>query len=316
MSAAVRIAVRQGSDAWLVERRGLITATDLPVLLGVSPWRSEADLAAEKTGTAPAVEPSLRMRMGNALEPLIAAAYTEATGRRLRRFHGLLRHPTIEWAAASPDYGVVGERRLVEAKFTGSRTRFADGLPVDVEAQAQWQLMVTGYPTADVAALVGDELRVFAVEADAAMAAGLVDIAADFRRRLRAGGPFAHNAESVKAAYPADNGAEMRADADLDVAVRTLLATRAQRRRLAETEEALETHVKERMGEVAYLVGDGWRVSWKRSRERVETDWHALADSLMGDMAETERAALVGRHGTVREGARYFRVTVAKEDEG
>ena len=49
---AVRLPVRQGSQEWLDYRRTVITATDIPVLLGISPYRCEADLADEKlTGT-------------------------------------------------------------------------------------------------------------------------------------------------------------------------------------------------------------------------------------------------------------------------
>jgi putative phage-type endonuclease len=103
--------VRQGSPEWLAARRSLITATDIAVLMGDSPWKSEADLADEKRGLAPDQEPTLRMRTGLAMEPLIAAEYGRTTGRRLRRFHGLVVHPGIGWAAASPDYRVVGQKR-------------------------------------------------------------------------------------------------------------------------------------------------------------------------------------------------------------
>ena len=33
-----KLPVRQGSPEWLEARRTHITATDLPVLLGISPW--------------------------------------------------------------------------------------------------------------------------------------------------------------------------------------------------------------------------------------------------------------------------------------
>jgi predicted phage-related endonuclease len=54
-------AIRQGTDEWLEARRSLVTATDIPVLLGLSPYKCEADLADEKAGKAQE-PPSLRMR--------------------------------------------------------------------------------------------------------------------------------------------------------------------------------------------------------------------------------------------------------------
>ena len=104
----------QGSTEWLAARRDLVTASDLPILLGISPYRCEADLADEKRGLGPAQESTLRMRIGLALEDLIADEYTRTTGRQVRRFRTLVTHPAIEWAGASPDARALGERRLVE----------------------------------------------------------------------------------------------------------------------------------------------------------------------------------------------------------
>jgi putative phage-type endonuclease len=107
----VALTLRQRSPEWLLARRSLITGTDIPVLLGISPWKCEADLADEKAnGTQ--VESTLRMRVGSALEDLILAEYAAMTGRRCRRYRAMVRHPQHEWAAASPDAGVIGERRL------------------------------------------------------------------------------------------------------------------------------------------------------------------------------------------------------------
>lgn len=309
------MAVRQGTPEWLAARRQLVTATDLPVILGLSPWKSEADLAAEKLGAEPG-EPSLPMRLGLALEPLIREEYERQTGSKLRRFHGLSIHPEIEWAAASPDYGVVGERRLVEAKWTTSRTRFADGLPQDIEAQITWQCGVLGYPAAHAAVLVaGTDFQIIDVPFDPQTFANLVVVAEDFRRRLAAGGPFAESASSVKRRYPADNGAEMVADQDIAEAVRTLVALRARKAALVEDEERLETSIKTRMGEFALLRGPDFRVTWKRTKDSEITDWKSLAASLLRLVPETDRDAVVGLHTTVRQGFRPFRVVMEGKDE-
>ena len=306
--------IRQGTPEWLAARRELITATDIPVLLGISPYRSEQDLADEKRGLLEPQEPSLRMRIGTALEPMIAAEYSRETGRRLRRFHGLVHHPTIAWAAASPDCGAVGERLDVELKWSGSRSRFSDGLPPDIEAQVAWQLGVMRYPAADVAVLLTDELRIFHQVHDEATFAGLVDIAADFRRRLAAGGPFTQSAESIKRRYPADDGTELTADAELEQAVAALIATRERKALLVRDEEALENAIKDRMGEAATMRGSFWHITWKRARDSEQVDWRAVADTLLRKLPEPERKALVGAATTVKPGFRPFRLVVEKGD--
>jgi putative phage-type endonuclease len=314
VSAPIRIPVLQGSPEWLAARRGLVTATDIPILLGLSPYRCEADLAEEKLGLAEPQESTLRMQIGSALEDLIAHAYASKTGIATRRVRGLWRSSAIEWAGASPDATAKG--RLVELKWSGSRSRFGDEVPQDIEAQAAWQMLVADAPVCDVATLtVGDDdVRIYTVERNAAQERGLVVIAADFRARLAAGGPFAESNESLKRRYPRDNGAEMVADAEISAVVRHLTALREQRRELERAEEGDEATIKARMGEVAILRGQGFHVTWKRTKDSETIDWKALAGSLMAPMPETERVAFVGPFVTVRPGFRPLRVTLDKED--
>lgn len=307
------VALRQGTPEWLEGRRAMVTGTDIPVLLGLSPYKCEADLADEKAG-AEQPEPTIRMRIGSALQDLIGQEYERVTGRRTRRFHTMHVHPDLPWAGASLDFGVVGERRIVEAKRSGSRSRFADGIPQDVEAQVAWQLGVTGFPVADIAVLTDDGLAVHEQEADPALFASLVTIAEDFRRRLESGGPFARDAARIRRDYPSDNGAEMFADTERAQLIADLITTRAERKRLEALEESIETDVKAFMADAAVLRGPGWHATWKRTKDRTETDWKSLATGLLTTVPETEREELVGLHTTVRAGFRPFRVVLDKED--
>jgi putative phage-type endonuclease len=302
-------AVVQGTPAWHDVRRESVSSTDLSAILGLSPYRSEADLADEKLN-GDRRESTLPMRIGLALEPVIKDEYERQTGLRLRRVRTLARHPRIPWAVASPDYAVVGRHKLVEAKWTTSR-RWNDGLPQDVESQVQWCLGVVGWREADVAALIGGrELSIFHVEYDDSVFEGLVEIAVDFRKRLAAGGPFSHSLESLKRAYPADDGSELVAGGLVLEAVTTLLDVRGRRKALEADEERLEILIKESMGEASVLVGPGFRVTWKRTKDREEVDWRSVADGLLRQLPETERTALVGIATTVRPGFRPFRVVV------
>jgi putative phage-type endonuclease len=310
-------AIRQGTDEWLEARRSLVTATDIPVLLGLSPYKCEADLADEKAGKAQE-PPSLRMRAGLVLEGLIAEAYTEQTGRICTPYGQLAIHPVLPWAAATPDFlASDGEAyRIVEAKRTSSRSRFADGLPQDIEAQVVWQLGVTGYPVADVAALIGDDrLEVFTVEANPALFADLVAVAEDFRRRLEAGGPFARDNARIRRDHPVDDGTEIIADGDLEEAVEALVAVRASIKASKELEGALVERITTRMGPAAILRGSGWKATWKASRAPVITNWEGIATGLLRTLPETERETLVGLHQTVGKAQRPFRVWMDKETE-
>jgi putative phage-type endonuclease len=310
-------ALRRDTAEWLEARRKFITSTDLPIILGLSPYRVEADLAAEKMGAEvdpPDAKRQEAMDLGKRLEDVIRETDQDRHGIRTRKVNRFLVHPQIEWAATSLDFERVGERTIVETKASRSR-RWDDGLPQDVEAQVRWQMGVGNYPRAHVAVLrSGSELECFDVEHDPATFDGLVDIAADFRARLAAGGPFTESSDSIKRRYPNDSGAEIRADVELEEAVATLIASRQNRKALEAQEEALENAIKMRMADASTLIGPSWRVTWKRTKDSETVDWKSIADGLLRQLQEPERTALVGIHTTVRPGVRPFRV-VSKENE-
>jgi putative phage-type endonuclease len=310
-------ALRRDTPEWHEARRQYITSTDLPVILGLSPYRVEADLAAEKSGGEPEQVDAGRRRLmdlGKRLEDVIRAEDEIEHGVRLRKVHRFIVSDKVPWAATSLDFERVGERVIVEAKASRAK-RWDDGLPQDVEAQVRWQMGVAGFPRAHVALLrSGTELQCFDVEHDAATFDGLVDIAADFRARLEAGGPFAESLDSLKRRYPADDGTELIADQDIEQAVTTLLALRAHRKETTAQEEVLETAIKTRMAEATRLVGRGWHATWKRTKDSEETDWKSLAAGLLRQLPEPERTALVGIHSTVRAGFRPFRVVREKDE--
>ncbi|MBA3584099.1 MAG: YqaJ viral recombinase family protein [Gemmatimonadetes bacterium] len=309
--------VAQRTPAWIEARRLGLSSTDIPILLGLSPYKSEAALAREKQGTPDPEQPDPKrdrmMRLGLALESVVRSEEEIEHGIRLRRVNRLLTHPTLPWAITSLDFERVGEKTIVEVKSSRAG-RWDDGLPQDVEAQCRWQAGVAGYPRVHVALLrSGSELQCFDLEHDPEMFAGLLVIAEDFRRRLAEGGPFAENAASVKARWPADDGGEMVADADTAEAVRALLDVRARRSELQTAEERLETAIKGRMGEVGTLVGQNFKVLWRKTKDSTVIDWKSVADGLLRQLPETERAALVGIATTVRPGFRPFRVVLNKE---
>lgn len=308
---------RQRTEEWLELRRGGITSTDIPVILGLSPYKSEAALAREKAGEPDQDQPDAKrermMRLGLTLEDVTRSEDELEHGIKLRRVNRMLVHRQLDWAMTSLDFERVGERTIVEAKASRAG-RWDDGIPQDVEAQVRWQMGVADYPRAHVAVLrSGSELVCFDVDHDPDLFDGLVVIAEDFRRRLGEGGPFAESSASVKARWPADDGTEMVADADLTEAVERLLAVRDITRQAEAEAEAIETAIKSRMADHAVLAGQGFRITWKRTKDGEQTDWKSLAAGLLRELPETERTALVGIHSTVRPGFRPFRVVKEKE---
>lgn len=153
--------------------RGRIGCSEIAAALGVSQYKTPYQLWLEKTGRMEQEPPSLAMRLGVPLEPIIKTLYEERTGKKLRRSHKELTHPTLP-LVGHLDYVVVGEKRLVDCKSTlsfGGRRRYGadetDQLPEEHLCQGQGYLLLSGAASIDFAVLMaGPEFRVFTVDSD------------------------------------------------------------------------------------------------------------------------------------------------------
>ena len=152
----------------------------------------------------------------------------------------------------------------------------------------------------------GEELRRFPVEYDEAVFSGMVEVAKDFRERLAAGGPFAESVDSIRRHYPADDGSEIVADAEVEEAVAELHRLRLARGDLEAAIDAVEVAVKARMADARRLVGDGWTITWKQRKGSLITDWQSIAQGLLRLVPEDDREPLISLHTMEKPGTRAF----------
>lgn len=144
----------QGSAEWLAERAGCLTASAIADMLaktktGESASRANlrARLVAERlTGMPQDSFSSSAMKWGNEQEPFARAAYEIASGNLVDQV-GLVMHPAIPFAGASPD-GLVDESGLVEIKCPNTATHIeyllAGVPPKKYQPQMLWQMECTG----------------------------------------------------------------------------------------------------------------------------------------------------------------------------
>ena len=132
-------------------RKSGLGSSDMPAVLGVSPWVRPEDLFEIKKGRRPEPEESPAMKRGKVLEAVAAELYQERTGRKLWRSNQTIRHRNYNWMLAHLDRRIVGEDKGVgalEIKCPGLRT-FAkcrrEGLPYYYLVQLQHQMDVAGY---------------------------------------------------------------------------------------------------------------------------------------------------------------------------
>jgi len=144
----------QGSSEWFYQRLGKVTASRVADVIaktktGYSTSRDNymAQLVVERlTFTKTESYTNAAMQWGTDTEPFARAAY-EATQGVMVEEVGFVRHPTIEWAGASPD-GLVGDDGCIEIKcpntLTMIETLLSQKVPGKYFAQMQFQMACTG----------------------------------------------------------------------------------------------------------------------------------------------------------------------------
>lgn len=177
-----------GSPEWEQARGGLVvTATEIPAVLGLSPWQSKFSLWHKKAGLpSPPFAINEAMEWGIRLEPAVAAKWAEEHPEYRIVEAGTWRHKDRPWQVATPDRiairhcpglsvgcpeGCDGQDPvgLVEVKTSPMGDGWDDGVPVYYRAQAIWQMDVLGYRTTQIALLVsGHDYREYRIEYDQA----------------------------------------------------------------------------------------------------------------------------------------------------
>lgn len=144
----------QGSSEWFYQRLGKVTASRVADVIaktktGYSTSRDNymAQLVVERlTFTKTESYTNAAMQWGTDTEPFARAAYEAAQGVMVEEV-GFVRHPTIEWAGASPD-GLVADDGCIEIKcpntLTMIETLLSQKVPGKYFTQMQFQMACTG----------------------------------------------------------------------------------------------------------------------------------------------------------------------------
>ncbi|MFM0224145.1 YqaJ viral recombinase family nuclease [Paraburkholderia dipogonis] len=128
---------------WLEARRSGIGGSDAAAACGLSPYVTQGELYLDKTGEGPLDPPdSERMRMGQLMESVIADAYAEKYGVKLRRSNVIKRHDRYPFMLANVDRTIEGQRVGFEAKnVDGLVHKFGDWGAEDTDEVPQAYLL-------------------------------------------------------------------------------------------------------------------------------------------------------------------------------
>lgn len=167
---------------WKAWRRGGLGASDLPAILGLSPWASPFSVWADKSGLLPDEDDeSDFMEFGRWAELMIGPWFADRTGLLVAGEQMQCTHKDEPWMRCTLD-GLVFEGKPyaggvgfaidealgpLQIKTTTFGPRWTE-IPAHIQAQEQWELHVTGMDRVWIAALHGRRLEIYELERDQA----------------------------------------------------------------------------------------------------------------------------------------------------
>lgn len=165
--------LEQGSEAWHAWRKDGITASEIPVIMGISPYMKIDELFLQKIGEAPGLKSNWAMEKGKEMEPRLRAEVELKLGRKFPPL--CISHDRWSWAKASLDgydYGSpMSYTTTLEIKVNG---KYNHSLAKNNEivdhhrAQVQWQMFCAGVESSIYAScdLATGELHTTTINAD------------------------------------------------------------------------------------------------------------------------------------------------------
>jgi putative phage-type endonuclease len=303
-----------GREEWLEVRKKGIGSSDAAAAVGLCPYKSQLELWMEKTGRAPGFQPSGQddpTYWGTLLEPYVASAYTQRTGRKVRKVNAVLQHPTFSFMLANLDREVVGcpEVQVLECKTAGEfgSRLWREGVPEYVQLQVQHQLAVSGKEAADVAVLLcGQKLEIHRIERDDEVIARLMFLESSFWEYVTQDTPpRADGSESAARALRKlyqDNGTTLDFSDDLELSKAFLdfVVVKSELEGNEKRLEALRQALQEAMGDSSKAIFRTGEVSFKRAKDRTALDHKRMA---------ADHPELAAQYMVIRPGSRRFVIT-------
>jgi putative phage-type endonuclease len=287
--------------------------------VGLSPYKSQLELWLEKTGRAGAKEETTGMDdpcyWGTLLEPYVATAYQEKTGRKVRRVNAVLQHPTFNFMLANLDREVVGspDVQILECKTAGEfgSRLWKDGVPEYVQLQVQHQLAVTGNAAADVAVLLcGQKLEIHRIERDDELIARLILLETRFWECVEQDNePLADGSESsaraLRQLYPGnDTTLDFGQDETLCEAFTALSLLKTELEEKGQLAEQCKQTLQQAMGDASRAVFPDGEVTYRRSKDGTSLDTKRLA---------ADHPDIAAHYAVIRPGSRRFVLSLASD---
>jgi len=307
--------IGSSSEEWHERRKKCIGGSDVPAIVGLSPWRQPVDVYCDKVGIAMPPVNNEYVRWGKLLEPVVMAEYAIRSGHTLlpRKFH---IHPKYEFIGGNIDAAIKGDEVGVEVKTAFSAENWgpngSDEIPLYYLCQVHHYMMITGWKKWIVVALIGGSMfRTYYIEKDPEAEAMLLEEEIEFwnnnvQRRIP---PRVEGYSKAYANYlmgrVTKNAVCTTNDMMLDETLQDMFGVALQKDRAEEKYDRMKMKVIEAMARVGAdkIYNESGFINWGMRRGKTMTDWPAIIKEAQID------PKLIEKHTSRGESGDYFRVT-------
>jgi len=255
-----------------------IGASDSPIIMGYSTYKTPYQLYLEKIGTVSSDDNITEAQYwGNALEPLILTRFSEENGVLLK-FPDTIYHPDYPYIFANLDAWCPDLNAVVECKAANAYSRkewdmsLSDGIPMAYLIQIAKQCLLTDATRGYCAVLIGGmEYKQFVYERDAALESLILQSDINFwacvqERRE----PAPINTSDCRIKYGKANPDKVVASNFTTTnSLKQLTKIKTMRKQLEEDEELYKVEIMSHMKDAEYLVGldEELLVTWKATKK-------------------------------------------------
>lgn len=270
-----------GTEEWHKLRRGAVTSTDVPAILGVPSKGGKTAYGVWARITGKLADDEVAngglqkiLEWGLATEEMNARWYEKRKpGRSVTRTQELYRDAEFPWLLCTPD-GIVtdAERGLGtwEAKAPTPFTRhdWDEGqTPLAYVVQVQVAMRVLVRPWASVSAIVQPELEIRDHERDDSFQSAMMEALIDFwLNRVQKDIPppmTAGDSDVLRRVFPRDVGTEAPMTDELALAAREYAVAHDAVKAAQDEKDRLGNIIRASMKDASEARGQGWRITWK-----------------------------------------------------
>lgn len=267
-------------ESWLEARKIGIGGSEAAAAVGLSPWKSQLALWAEKSGLVERenLDEVEYVEWGSILENPISEKYVKKTGRTLidHGRYAIRRSEPWPWMHCTIDREImpIDDRGpgSLSIKNAGEfkRKDWEEEPPLPYQIQLQHELAVTGWRWGSFAVLIGgNKFHWCDVERNDEFILWLVEKEREFCERVRTGNPPDPDAsdstrELLARLYPKDTGASVDLPPEAEQWADAVAGAKSAIKAAEATKQQFENLLKAAIGDAAIgLLPDGSGFSWK-----------------------------------------------------